>query len=173
MELSKHRRIADSSVIIGFPPSKETEYSRYYEGKQLFYCSVSITELSRHFKRLANKGHLSPNRVGQRVAERFHGISRLVVTDFAISIARYLLVCYEQVWELENREETDYGDLLIAGCAIEHRMPLIAHDKLFQKIEIMFPRKFRLYTLLPPLSRHAVSQAQSKLGAIKSIETPW
>lgn len=94
------------------------------------------------------------------------------MTARTYDIAFRLLECYEIVWELENRWEIDGNDLLIAACAIEHKLPLVAHDHIFQKIELMFPEIFRLYTLLDDLHPKAVSKAESRLHLAKHISVP-
>lgn len=173
MELDDSSRIADSSVLIGFPVAKATEYTRFYEGKQVFVCSVSIPEVRRYFRELTAGGKISDVRAVLLAAERMEGLPRLEVSDETHRIAGYLSACYEIVWGSAGRQGKDYNDMLIAACAIEHKMALIAHDKIFQRIEVMFPSVFRLYTRLPSLSEASVEQALSRIRQIDEIPKVW
>ena len=97
------------------------------------------------------------------------------VTDiscYAGIIAVSLLRAYEIVWEVEDRWETDGNDLLIAACAIEHKLPLVAHDRIVQKIEVIFPDVFRRYTLLDDLNPISIRGAESRLRLVEHISVP-
>ena len=172
MKISSQNRIVDSSVLIGFPLDKDHAYSHLYEGKQLFYCDVSNEEILRYFSQLAQSGKIDESQVVLRTAARLKDAVALKLTERTYAIANHLLRCYETVWGLENRWAQDSDDLLIAGCAIENEMPLIGHDRIFQRIEILAPEGFRFYTLLDDLPEHAVRRARSRLHLIDSIPVP-
>lgn len=169
MRISSQNRIVDTSILIGFPIDAEHRYSHLYKGKKLFYCDISNEELLRYFSRLAQDGKIDERQVALRTAARLKDAVALKLTETTYSIANHLLLCYETVWELEHRWEHDADDLLIAGCAIEHKMPLIGHDRIFQRIEVMFPQVFRFYTLLDDLPREAVRRARSRLHLIENV----
>lgn len=173
MKISRSKRIADSSVLIGFPLGAEHDYSPLYEGKQLFYCEVSDEEVRNYFSRLAEEGVIGKNEVDTRTLARLENAAALKVTGTTEAIADHLLSCYETVWELEDRWGLDGRDLLIASCAIEHKLPLIGHDHIFQRIEIIFPEVFHLYTLLDNLNTKAVERAMSRLHLIENTPSPW
>ena len=169
MRLGDERRILDSSLLIGFPIGREHIYASHYEGKRLFYCAVSEEELQRHYTALSAEGRISPETVLSRVDRRIAQATPLHPSAVSLRLAEWLLICYEQVWELQNRREQDFNDLLIAACAIEHKIPLLGHDRIFQRIEILAPDGFRFYTLLDDLPEHAVSRARSRLHLMDNV----
>lgn len=172
MRIDSEERILDSSLLIGFPIGRDHIYASHYEGKRLFYCAVSEEELQRHYASLSAQGRISAETVLSRVDRRIAKATPLYPSAGSRRLAEWLLGCYEQVWELRNRREQDFNDLLIAACAIEHKMPLIGHDRIFQRIEILAPDGFRFYTLLDDLPEHAVRRARSRLHLIDRIPAP-
>ena len=55
MRIDSEERILDSSLLIGFSIGRDHIYASHYEGKRLFYCSVSEEELQRHYASLSRK----------------------------------------------------------------------------------------------------------------------
>lgn len=171
MAAAENRRIADSSVLIGFPIGGDHEYARYYAGNQLLYCSLSGTEVVEHFiKEARRRGRQSEP--APSIVDKFLSQAEIIYPSAEeTDMAEKLLVCYAKVW-LAGNPSKHYNDMLIAVCSICRRIPVISHDRIFQKLKVMFPDKIRLDTTLPALRPEAVSPAKTRLAKIPAAELP-
>ena len=55
---------------------------------------------------------------------------------------------------------------------VDRSILIIGHDRIFQRIEVMFSQVFRFYTLLDDLPKQAVRRAQSRLHLIENVSLP-
>ena len=171
MAAADDRRIVDSSVLIGFPIGGDHEYARYYEGKRLFYCSLSVEEVVGHFVKAAYKRGRRPEPVPSTANKLLSQAEVIYPSKEETDLAVRLLICYEKVW-LEGKSSRHYNDMLIGACSINRQVPVISHDRIFLKLKVMFPDKIRLDTTLPALSTETVSPAKTRLAKMSKVEFP-